>query len=353
MLRLQVVLAVLAAVATPGAQGRCVRKPSSTSTLPASASSMSSTAASSSAPAVSYPASSSVPSSSVASSSAASSIAPVSSAASSSVVPSIVSSSVVPSSTVSSAPAGPTNTFACDASGYLIQSSKLSHVNLGTGAVTPMNTNIGGVGTNAIGYNVLDNYLYGIQRRTDDGIGYYHVVRIDNQGISTSIGHIEFNSAICGDVDSEGFLWASSAGTNYLKIDVRPGSPTYGQLLAKEAVNNLGYTISDWSFLSEGGGKYLYTIATGGPSSGYTSTMLRFNKETKIWQVIRNYTGTPSNVWGSLYAFDSVNSIYAADNSSGKVFKFPLDGGDAVFVSQSSSNSPNDGASCLAATPNF
>jgi hypothetical protein len=203
-----------------------------------------------------------------------------------------------------------------------------------------------------LGYNVLDNYLYGVQRRVDDGLGYYWVVRINAEGGATAIGNIGFNSVICGDVDSDGFLWASSAGSNYFKIDVRPDSSTYGQTLESGTMSNLGYAISDWSFLSFGNGDYIYTIATGSPSP-YTSTMLRFSKTSKTWQAMYHYTNTPSNVWGSLYAFDATNSIYAADNASGQVWKFPVFGGSATFVSQSSSASPNDGASCLAATPNF
>ncbi|KAK4455569.1 hypothetical protein QBC34DRAFT_460563 [Podospora aff. communis PSN243] len=254
---------------------------------------------------------------------------------------------VVPSCFVTRLPPSPT--FACDGLGFLVQSNRLSRVDIATGGVTPVIETIPSGSVNALGYNTLDGYLYGIQFRADDGL--YHIVRIGSDNAVTSVGNAGGN-AIIGDIDSDGMYWVASASSSeYHMMDLVPGSDTYGTVLESGTVDTLGYIISDWSYASFGG-NYLYTIATGSPGEN-TSSFLRFNKTTRTWAVLRHYTGTPNGVWGALYAFDADNAIYAADNASGEIWKFPLDGSDATFVSQSSSASPNDGASCRAGQPIF
>lgn len=75
----------------------------------------------------------------------------------------------------------PLPTYSCDASGYLIQEQTLFHLNLTTGFQATVNTNVGPGPVNAIGYNVLDNYIYGIT----DNNGVNQVIRIASNGDPT------------------------------------------------------------------------------------------------------------------------------------------------------------------------
>jgi hypothetical protein len=190
---------------------------------------------------------------------------------------------------------------------------------------------------NAIGYNVLDNFIYGF------GVNDRTINRLAPDGTLTAIstlpaGQTGFNA---GDIDSSGILWLSSSGSNWARVNMVPSSGTFGQLIDSGSTSNLpsGYSVIDWVFLP-GQGQNLYAIA----SSGSASYLFVFSMTSKSWTQLRSYGSIAGNTWGAAYAAPD-GSLYASDNNTGQIWKFPLTGA-ATQISTGPSTSSNDGARC-------
>lgn len=202
-----------------------------------------------------------------------------------------------------------------------------------------------------LGYNMLDNYLYAIHE--DSSTETIRIVRINSQGVVTNIGQIP-HSVEMGDVDSEGFYWVAGS-YRWSKIDVRPNSNTYGQVLANNVIDNLQHTIRDWTSLPQSNGGYLWAVATS-PSSHTNNNLLRFSKEFGTWEVVRTYTDIGTYNWGPQYAFGSQNAILAVDYSGGTTLKFYTQSNLVSWIfpdSYYTTLDKSDGASCLAGHPDY
>ncbi|KAL2015406.1 hypothetical protein VTK56DRAFT_5530 [Thermocarpiscus australiensis] len=230
-------------------------------------------------------------------------------------------------------------TLSCDRFGYLIQYTTLYRVDLETGGTTAVTTKIRGA-TNSIGYNVLDNFIYGVQ---DAGGGRVDLVRISASGSDTVVRSLS-GGGNAGDVDTDGYYWLSSAGSKWSKIDLRPGSATYGEVLSNGTAGTLGYEPADWVYIPSGG-RFLWAVAriASGPN---TSSLLRFDMDTHVWSVVRSYTGTPRSGWGAMYGIDT-GIVYASDNGGGQIWAFPINGSAATHVTNGPASSANDGARCV------
>lgn len=77
---------------------------------------------------------------------------------------------------------------------------------------------------NAIGYNGLDDYLYGIANPSRQ------LVRVSSAGAATAVATFTEAqmgaTANVGDVDADGHFWFGSAGTSWHEVDLVPESPT-------------------------------------------------------------------------------------------------------------------------------
>jgi hypothetical protein len=245
------------------------------------------------------------------------------------------------STTTVSASCSAEPTLSCDRFGYLTQNTNLYRVDLETGDTTTVSTSLGGE-TNAIGYNVLDNFLYG---RQVAGGGNYNLVRISASGSTQLIRSLGATvNGNVGDVDTDGYYWLSAGGGRWWRIDLRPGSSSYGQVVENGTADALGYQIADWVYIPSGG-RFLYAVATGSPGAN-TSTLLRFNMGTHVWTVVRQYTGTPKSTWGAQYGINT-GVIYASDNAGGQIWSFPINGSAAVRVTNGPPSGQNDGARCV------
>lgn len=194
-----------------------------------------------------------------------------------------------------------------------------------------------GKAMNAMGYNTLDNFIYGF------GVNDRTINRLAPDGTLTQIstlpaGQTGFNA---GDIDTSGIMWLSSSGSTWAQVNMVPGSATFGQLINSGTTTGLpsGISVIDWVFLP-GQGQNLYAIAAGGG----ISYLYRFSMASKAWTELRNYGSIAGNLWGAAYAAPD-GSLFAADNTSGQIWKFPLDGA-ASFVASGTATSSNDGARC-------
>ncbi|KAK5043570.1 hypothetical protein LTR84_011430 [Exophiala bonariae] len=245
--------------------------------------------------------------------------------------PILATTTTVRTTSTSAAP-----TFNCDPNGYLIQNAAFYRVNIATGASTLVKSSVG-KNMNAIGYNTLDNFIYGF------GVNDRTINRLAPDGTLTVISTLPaaqtgFNA---GDIDTNGILWLSASGSTWAQVNMVPGSATFGQLISSGTTTGLpsGTTAIDWVFLP-GQGQNLFAIAAGGG----ISYLYMFSMVSKAWTQLRNYGSIAGNTWGAGYAAPD-GSLFAADNTSGSIYKFPLNG-PAVFVATGPATSSNDGARC-------
>jgi hypothetical protein len=193
---------------------------------------------------------------------------------------------------------------------------------------------------NGIGYNILDNFIYGNQISTRT------IIRIAGDGTSSTVAGTDPPppSSNVGDVDGEGVYWVSSGGKSWAQIDLAPGSATYGKTIGSGTASPLGLGIDDWVYIPIAG-QYLYSVGSNSTSNGIS--MIRFSMATKEWEKVANYPSLKGvSTLGAQYGMNN-GTLYASDNSSGDIWQFPIDGSSPFIVSQGPASSSNDGARCV------
>ncbi|RYO99421.1 hypothetical protein DL764_006816 [Monosporascus ibericus] len=246
----------------------------------------------------------------------------------------------------------PLPTLSCDPFGYLTQNTSLYRVNITSGDLTLIRDVVGdGRLLQAIGYNVADNYLYGtIGGRNNTPV---FLIRIAANGDSTILNELTLPYRVnTGDVDEQSRYWITYNGTNITQVDVRPSSPTFGQLIGTTRrattlpANNA--TIYDWAYVP-GRGNFLWSLGQG-PARNST-TLQRFNRGTYNWELVRDLGNIAGdNWWGAIYA-SADGFLYATENSSGQIWRFPLSeiDGPPTRFSTANPTRENDGARCIQA----
>ncbi|WP_430334725.1 DUF7507 domain-containing protein [Rhodococcus sp. ACT016] len=238
------------------------------------------------------------------------------------------------------AAAAPQPTFTCDAYGYLFQapgdgSKTVTKVDLATGATSLMGSTTRVL--NGVGYNVLDNYIYGWDLEK------YVPVRIGSDLSETELplpagipNPSFFNT---GDVDAAGHYWATSSSNNspWYEIDYAPGSPTYGKVLASGTLP-AGVQLADWTAI----GRALYGIAN-------DHHLWKFDMSTHAMSDLGAITGLDSaTAFGALYA-DAKGYLYGSDNVTGRIFRVDPKTKTGNLLATGPASGGNDGARCATA----
>ena len=198
-------------------------------------------------------------------------------------------------------------------------------------------------GVNAIGYNELDNYLYGIVQPSRN------LIRISSAGAATvvrSFTAAEIGTAgiNVGDVDANGHYWFGSSGNSWHQVDLVPGSPTYGDILNKGSADPLGFALADWVYIPVAG-EYLWTVSP----DGADTALLRFSLDTKTWEVVARYAevGTTGGGFGALYGINN-GTLFASNNQNGEIWAFDVLGDKVPWLAARGPRSwSNDGARCV------
>ncbi|MBA3679295.1 cadherin-like domain-containing protein [Candidatus Saccharibacteria bacterium] len=224
--------------------------------------------------------------------------------------------------------------FSCTAGFYQIQANQLRVLNPSDGTYTTIGSPYG-YSLNAIGYNKLDNYIYGIINLPTEA----HLFRVDNSGIYTDFGAVTglpapdtfgYNS---GDFDDSGNLYVKQLDQTLYKIDVTTNIATAIPLSS-------GFFVSDLVYING----YLYGVGVG-PSSGSL-----YRIDISNGNVTSLPISLPTSGYGSGWATDA-DTLYFFDNSSGIIYKVtnfttsPI----VIPVLSSTPSSVNDGASCFTA----
>lgn len=247
---------------------------------------------------------------------------------------------VVGTGTAANAAAGAP--FACTPNFYQVTAT-------GSGAFyqySPTTNTFGRVGSsaisgiNAIGYNPLDNYIYGIASSK--------LIQIDSAGGMTDLGSITGSPASSGGDfwgASGNMLTAPSNSNSWTKLNIATRTATAYTLTTASGSTAWGALdltiIGDTAYgLSN---QKLYTVALGA-TSGVVST--------------KTVSGPTNGSYGASYA-DSSGNMYFFNNNTSEVFKItaaelakanPV--ATKVTTASPTLSAPNDGAACsLAASP--
>ncbi|KAH8697304.1 hypothetical protein BGW36DRAFT_165246 [Talaromyces proteolyticus] len=234
----------------------------------------------------------------------------------------------------------PTPTLSCDPYGYLVQYASLYRVDLSTGTTTEIASGLGqNTSINAMGYNTLDNYLYAYQSSTKT------ILRISADGTTVTVDtDAPPAGSYVGDIDTNGHYWVGvGAASSWAKIDLAPGSPTYGKTLAHGTATSPGYDVADWVYIPNAG-EYLYAV--GSIASKSETALLRFSMSTHKWETVANYGKLGVVGVGAAYGMNN-GTLYASENGNGQIWQFPISGGTPFMVSQGPPSGNNDGARCV------
>ncbi|RYP14714.1 hypothetical protein DL765_006184 [Monosporascus sp. GIB2] len=229
--------------------------------------------------------------------------------------------------------------------GYLIQFNSLYRVDLQTGGYEQVASAVSnGNNVNAIGYHPLDNYLYGIVNPTRQ------LIRISSRGEATVVStftEAQMGAAAnLGDVDGEGYFWFGSAGSTWHQVDLRrPGSATYGTIVARGTADTLGLSVADWVHIPAAG-PYLWSVGGGVVGGGTGTTLMRFSLATKRWEAVARYRVLAPGGYGALYGINN-GTLYASNNAVGQIWAFNVFGGAPYLASTGPASSANDGARCV------
>jgi len=211
---------------------------------------------------------------------------------------------------------------------------------------------------NAIGYNAVDDYLYGYDLTTNK------VVRIDVAGNLMTLGlptgmPVTSNQYNTGCLDDNGYFYAYYGGAARMYvIDLRPNSATYMKLVDptngfSEQTSNYGVAlvngtpnVADWVWLPSNAqtgantNGFLFGIQSGG-------VMARVNVDNA--RVINMTTSGPmySNSYGAM-SVDAAGNIYAIANQNGNIYRYTINGitTTGVYFSNTYYDNHNDGAMC-------
>lgn len=194
---------------------------------------------------------------------------------------------------------------------------------------------------NGVGYNAVDNYLYGYRYNTNQ------IARLGSNGeieLLTVSGLSTSGNYASGDVSPDGILYLFGAGNSVVAIDLNPSSPNY--LIAQTRLTGASALsgINDWTF-SPLDGK-IYGMTTG-------KNLVSYDPATNTVATIGPVTGLASETGSFGTAFmDSYGNIYIGNNTSGNIYKIPTPNSPAspvvatLFSTSLAGKAPGDGARC-------
>jgi uncharacterized repeat protein (TIGR01451 family) len=261
---------------------------------------------------------------------------------------SLTTGSVLAAPTVAEAATAPTGpAWTCSANGYLFQQgpggSTIQQVDLVSGESTVIATPPTGV--NAVGYNTLDNYMYGINNG--------NVVAVAQDGTSTIIGNPGLDPNVgyqVGDFDDAGHLWVTQGGAggiqNYYEIDLSDqSSATYNTIIKSGTTSRpagLPSLPSDWVFVNDA----FYGLVGPGTGTG-AAQLVRFDPNAGTWTVQATIAATAGQdrVYGAGYA-DAQGYLYFSNNTSGEIFRVDPRTNTGIDLAAGPAAAGNDGARC-------
>ncbi|NES90020.1 DUF4347 domain-containing protein, partial [Okeania sp. SIO2B9] len=196
---------------------------------------------------------------------------------------------------------------------------------------------------NATGYNIQDNFLYGIQiTDNDEGDGETagNVIRINSDGTIEDLGFLpvtgtrKLNS---GDVDDQGNLWVRTGDTQLTKINLTTGVQEQINLTGDslQRVVDLVYRRDDVT-----GNEFFYGVGNNGQL--YTINLQDNSITTTI------VPGLPAGEEFGAAWIDREDNLYVSRNNVGEFYRvddYLIGSPTATFVANAAPTNSNDGMS--------
>lgn len=196
------------------------------------------------------------------------------------------------------------------------------------------------INLNAMGYNIDDGFIYGIDRATSN------LVRISTVGIESSVdvGLDPQQDYTVGDMDLEGNLYVTNASGSAGMAIIDVSAQTSTVVNFNGLVGQL--RVWDWAYLPATG--KLYGIVSN--QQILRSVNLDGTVETDI-----SITGIATSGYGAMFA-DNSGNLYAAANDQGQFYILRPNGGDFTNfnveqLASTGSAVRNDGAACALSGP--
>ncbi len=250
----------------------------------------------------------------------------------------------------------------CPAAAYITQGAspttiRLYSSDLATGTLTAISTTNFPYAVNSIGFNTIDNYIYGAK------LGTNHIVQIDANGNPADLGAVAglpVANFDIGDIDANGILYLMTQGGNRIYgVNVDSNSPNFLQLVQTITLP-AGFNSYFQDFGFHPTNSKAYTL------QGSTGHLLEINWGTgatvNATVVDRGQpTGLPAGSgvalananYGAIF-FDGQGALYGYRNG-GETYKVTnVDSGTPIAITLSSTGTPvanNDGARCRSAPP--
>lgn len=216
--------------------------------------------------------------------------------------------------------------FTCDGEIYQVQSGQLRIFD--TALSSYVDVGAQNSSYNATGFNIQDNYAYGIQGQD--------IIQISDDGsIIDVFPNIGFSS-FAGDVDANNTLWLRRNASRYDGVDLSTGAIT--------TINFTGSTqgAADVAYIQDSGTNYLVAPSTNNVG------LLNLDNGTSTTKPI---TGMPSGAFGASWT-DFNGRLFTFSNTSGEIFEIfdlfdnSVTTATAVLVAQGDPSGSNDGFSC-------
>jgi hypothetical protein len=234
--------------------------------------------------------------------------------------------------------------FVCSSNFYQVISGQLNVLDPATGTYT----SIGGQQAdyyNGIGYNVLDNYIYGFKTSVTDNVGAVgDLVRIASDGTMTDLGPVSGMtpaSYVNGSFDLAGNLYVRAGNNSIYKVNVATVSATTITTTGNSITSGL-----DNVFINN----KLYLL------SGTTLSVVDLSNNSVTNQTVNGPSGW-QNAGGSFGAgwTDNAGELFFSNNGDGTIYQitgFDTGSPTATFKVAGTVTGNNDGASCPLATQN-
>lgn len=236
--------------------------------------------------------------------------------------------------------------FRCQPGFYQVIDGQLNILNPVSGVYTPIGADLDDY--NAIGFNPVDNYIYGWGSGTNGPLS-RNVLKIDSSGAVTTLGNAgQTQSFISADFDDEGFLWMRKADSVMLKVDVR-NNPATATDITFTGSNLIG---ADMGWIND----VLYSV------DGTTLMRADLNALTVSYATItdlgspvgKEFPTSGPTAFGAVFS-NRADELYASHNDTGRIYRitdYTTSNPRATWVVDATRTSNNDGAACkLAPSP--
>ncbi|KAK6525413.1 hypothetical protein TWF694_005552 [Orbilia ellipsospora] len=236
--------------------------------------------------------------------------------------------------------------FTCDKYAYVVFNDELDQMDVKTANLTVLKSNLSTSDkVNCVGFNVLDNYMYAADIQSGA------VYRVAKNGTLTTITTLTAASLKNnGDIDDQGYYHLSQYGTSYVKIDLRPGSATYAQVVKTGTLNPDGFEVGDWTYIPATGEIWSFGWST----NDNHGMLVKLNLTTLQWTVVAEYRRFIIVINVALVFAHNSGDMYFNDSGSGKIYHINIfRPSTPTFVVQGPTTGNADGCRCPFSFENF